>query len=277
MPLYLTTSHSLLALDLATGALRVLRRGEGLYYGLVQPQPGRLLVAARKRLVSDPIPLADERGAVLVLNEDGRLIDSWQPAFPLRDLHGIAWHEGDLWATCSYDDLVAIRLADGGWRRWWPLGEPPPGVSDRFHFNSLWFEGDLVWILAHQRGPSQLLAFPIESARAGQTLPPERIVQLGNQAHDIWRLEGALCTCSSAEGALASEAGWRLEIGGFTRGIARIPGGWAVGVSEFAERRQRDLTTGQVVLFDECWREMHRLFLAGEGLVLGLLWSDHSP
>ncbi|MCX8018734.1 MAG: hypothetical protein N2690_12685, partial [Rhodocyclaceae bacterium] len=62
----------------------------------MQPQPGRLLVAARNRLVSDPTPIAAEQGMILVLAEDGRLIDLWQPTFNLRDLHGIAWHEGIL-------------------------------------------------------------------------------------------------------------------------------------------------------------------------------------
>ncbi|QIK36796.1 hypothetical protein GWK36_00930 [Caldichromatium japonicum] len=235
---------------------------------------GRLLVAARYRRVSDPTPILEEQGAILVLNRQGSVLETWRAPFALRDLHGIAWYEGALWAACSHDDLVAIRLPDGSWRRWWPLGAPPEGVSDRFHFNSLWFEDGLVWVLAHRRGPSQLLAFPIAAALAGQAVAPLRQIELGIEAHDIWQLHGTLCTCSSAEGCLLSEAGWRLEVGGFTRGLARIPGGWAVGVSELAERQARDWTTGQVVVFDEDWREVRRYSLLGEGLILAMLWVD---
>ena len=275
MSLILTTSHSILTLDPATGTTHRRRHGEGLYYGLARTPSGQLLTAARGRQVSAPTPPDQETGAILILTPDWRLETAWRPPFPLRDLHEIAWHHDALWATCSHDDLIAIRRPDGTWQRWWPLGQPPDGSPpDRFHFNSLLFEDDQVWVLAHQRGPSRLLAFPIEAALAGHTVPPTRDIELGLQAHNIWRLDGNLCTCSSAEGALVSETGWRLEVGGFTRGIARIPGGWAVGVSELAERRERDLTTGQVVFFDQAWRETGRIALPGEGLVLDLLWSE---
>ena len=276
MPLIVTTSHSLLTLDLDSGRLQTRHRGRGLYYGLAaHSTTDTHWVAARGRLVSDTSPMAEESGAILVLDAAWNERDCRHAPFPLRDLHEIAWHRDTLWATCSHDDLVALCRSDGVWRRWWPLGEPPPGAEpDRFHFNSLFFESELVWVLAHRRGPSRLLAFPLDAALAGRTVEPVRVLDLGVQAHNIWRMDGALCTCSSAEGCLVSTSGWRLEVGGFTRGIARLPHGWAVGVSELAERRERDWTTGSVVVFDEQWREIGRLELPGEGLVLDLLWSD---
>jgi len=272
MSLIVSTSHSILTLNSGSDQAQVRRRGEGLYYGISRSEHGDLLVAARGRLVSDAAPMEGETGRILSLDDGWHAGKVWRAPFALRDMHEIAWSHGALWVTCCLDDLVAIRDASGRWQCWWPLGEPTVGAEpDRYHFNSLFFEGDLVWVLAHQRGPSRLLAFPVEAALSSRTVAPTRVVNLGVQAHNIWRMEGGLSTCSSAEGCLVSEDGWRLKVGGFPRGVARVQGGWAVGVSELAERHKRDLTTGRVVFFDEEWRELGRVELAGEGLVLDLM------
>ena len=138
-------------------------------------------------------------------------------------------------------------------------------VRDINHFNSLALKGDDLWLLAHNRGGSEILHFDIPT----RTLRSREA--LGHQAHNLWRIGGRWHTCSSAEGAVVGAAGLRVPTGGFPRGIAKLPQGWAVGISELAERGRRDFTDGQLALFDRHWREQGRHTLAGEGLVLDLL------
>ena len=55
----------------------IVHRGDGLYYGIAQT-PWGLAIAARRRLVSSPVPIDDERGCVLLFDAAFRHIgDIW--------------------------------------------------------------------------------------------------------------------------------------------------------------------------------------------------------
>lgn len=264
MKLLVTTSRSLLLFDAASGEFRPVHRGAGLYYGIAATRR-HYLVAARKRMVSSAEPAAGERGEILVFNRRLEQVGTWQAPFALRDMHEIKWHRNHLWVTCSHDNMLAVRTPDGQWQQWYPLGEPEGEARDINHFNSLCLDGDDLWLLAHNRGPSEILRFDLASRALRQRAP------LGRQAHNLWRLGGAWHTCSSADGAIVGEDGCSVPTGGFPRGIARLPGGWAVGVSALAERSQRDYSAGQIAIFDRRWQELRRHSLPGEGLILDLL------
>ncbi|MFP5390815.1 MAG: YncE family protein [Gammaproteobacteria bacterium] len=257
----LTTSQSLLLLDSDTGAADVIDRGRGLYYGIAR-QGDLLYVAARRRLVSSTVPQTEERGEILMFDRTLRAAGSLTAPFPLRDLHEIAWHDGKLYATCSFDNMIAVY--DGTrWERWFPLGDEHAG--DANHFNSFMFEAGRIWILAHNRGPSELMAFSLTDRRLLER------VELGNCAHNIWREEGQLMTCSSAHGTLLGTRGFQIETGGFPRGVAFDASHRLVGVSELAERAQRDMSSGRVLVRARDWTPSHAISLEGEGLVLDLL------
>ena len=261
MQLLLTTSQSFLLLDTESGHATRLDGGNGLYYGIAR-HGEHLYVAARKRLVSSDVPSADERGEILVFDRQLRRCGALRAPFALRDLHEIAWHDGKLYATASHDNLIAVY--DGHrWEEWYPLGGP--GVGDVNHFNSFMFEDGLVWILAHNRGPSELLAFALAD-RA-----PVRSMMLGNCGHNMWREDGQLYTCSSAESRLLGDRGFVLDTGGFPRGVAFDAASRCVGVSALIERKSRDFTMGKVLVTDRQWRPRHEIALAGEGLVLDLM------
>ena len=259
----------------------VVAKGQGLYYGLAQDHLGRIWVAARCSLVSDSLPTEAEQGRLVPLSRreastgaeaNDRLSGLTSPR-ALRDLHDAAAHAGALWSICSYDDAVGIyRFEEASWTWWHPLERAPSGGPDQYHFNSLCFEDDLVWVLAHRRGPSWLLAFPVAAALAGQTVPPVHHIKLGQQAHNIWRQpDGELCTCSSIEGVLLGERGWRLETGGFPRGVAKLADGWVVGVSALKERRERDFSDAHLLFYDGAWQLRHKVTLPKVGMVLDLL------
>ncbi len=261
MELLLTTSQSFLLLDTESGRATRLDGGNGLYYGIAR-HGDHLYVAARKRLVSSEVPSADERGEILIFNRQLRRCGALRAPFPLRDLHEIAWHDGKLWATASHDNLIAVY--DGArWEQWYPLGGP--GVGDQNHFNSFMFEDGLVWILAHNRGPSELLAFSLADRALVQR------IMLGNCGHNMWREHGQLFTCSSAESRLLGDQGFLLDTGGFPRGVAFDAHNRCVGVSALVERKARDFTNGKVLVTDRAWRPRHEIALADEGLVLDLM------
>ncbi|MDP4028807.1 MAG: hypothetical protein Q8P42_07555 [Gallionella sp.] len=263
MYLLLTTSQSILALDTDSGELCTIDRGRGLYYGIAR-NGDKIYVAARNRLVSSPISQHDERGEILIFDNNLKSCGSLCAPFSLRDMHEIAWHGGKLWATCSFDNMIA--LFDGErWEQWYPLGAGTDGPCDANHFNSLMFDRDRVWILAHNRGASELLAFSLHTREL-----VERI-EIGNCGHNIWRENGQLFTCSSGEGKLLGDHGFMLQTGGFPRGIAFDGDIRCVGISELAERGERDFTSGKLMIFGLDWKLQKEIELPGEGLVLDML------
>lgn len=258
-----TTSHSVLLLDLSGGRHWPIHRGDGLYYGITA-QDGNIFVAARRRMVSSDKPGSEEQGHILVFDGDLKPVDAITAPFALRDMHEIAWHHGKLWVTCSFDNMVA--MFDGRtWTPWYPLGEPTEARRDVNHFNSFHFEGGTVCVLAHDWGPSTLHFFDAASLLATRSIP------LGVQAHNVWREGEQLFTCSSGEGCIRGTEGFQVATGGFPRGVARDRATRLVGISELKERSERDLSTGLVQVYDGDWRLRDTLAFDGEGLVLDIL------
>jgi hypothetical protein len=261
MHVLLTTSQSFLLLDSESGRATRLDGGNGLYYGIAR-NGDHLYVAARKRLVSSTVPSSEERGEILIFDRQLRQCGSLSAPFPMRDLHEIAWHDGKLYATCSHDNMIAVY--DGQqWEAWYPLGGPD--VGDQNHLNSFMFENGLIWILAHNRGPSELYAFSLADRRQVQCL------QLGNCGHNLWREQGQLFTCSSAESRLMGDQGFILDTGGFPRGVAFDAERRCLGISALIERKARDFSIGKVRVYDRQWQARHDIDMHDEGLVLDLM------
>jgi WD40 repeat protein len=222
------------------------------------------MVGARGRMVSSEQPLDGEQGAILVFDKQFSFLSKLQPSeFRLRDIHEITWNDDCLWVTCSYDNMIAIWNGSR-WEKWYPLGATIREPSDQNHFNSLFFEDNSFWIIAHNNGPSELLQF-----KRGSRQLRSRI-SLGNQAHNLWRENGSLYTCSSGESAIVGTDGFRLETGGFPRGVAFGHGMRCIGISELAERRFRDLTTARIAIFDDKWNRLSDIELPNEGLILDI-------
>jgi hypothetical protein len=269
--LLVTTSHSLLRVDPESGTSVPIHRGLGLYFGIATDGE-RYFVAARGRMVSSAEPAEGERGRILVFDRALRLVEEMQAPFALRDLHEILWDAGRLWVTCSYDNMVAIYDASTAtWEEWYPLGrtaEPPYDVN---HLNSLAMVDGSLCMVAHNKGPSEMLRF---DPRTRELLSRE---PFGNQSHNIRETGDGLITCSSGEGALVGSNGWRLEVGGFPRGLLTQGSEYYVGISEILERKDRDLSSGKVLVFDPQWRLLRTIDLPGEGLVLDIQKAPRAP
>lgn len=263
MKLLVTTSNSILCVDLSTGAIYPLRRGEGLYYGITSNEAG-IMVGARNRMVSSENLAEHERGDILCFDRNLVFSSKIQSSqFPLRDIHDISWSNNCLWITCSYENMIAIW--DGSrWEKWYPVGVSDSKPFDKNHFNTIFFEDDWVWLVAHNKGASEMLKFNFESKKL------ESRLCLGQQAHNLWRENGHLYTCSSGEGAIVGTDGFRVETGGFPRGIAFGHGLRCVGISELAERSARDFTTARIAIFDSAWKFLSEIQLPNEGLILDI-------
>lgn len=257
-----TTSHALLSVDSANGAIEPVHSGDGLYYGITSDDRF-VYVAARRRLVSAAHAREDERGCILVFTRDLVPVDVWEAPFPLRDMHQILWWRGRLWISCTFDNLIA--MTDGrSWQRWYPAGLPRNEPYDTHHFNSLTAADDRLVVLAHNHGRSELHFFDAETLRL-----LDRFV-LGHQAHNVWRHDGEWLTCNSGKRGIVGSHGFRLRAGRFPRGHASTREEIAIGLSERTERHRRDYARGTVNIYDRRWRLRKRLDLGHCGLVLDI-------
>jgi len=258
MIILVTTSQSLLTVDIESGETAVAHRGQGLYYGIAYSND-EIFVAARGRPVSPKEERATEAGSILVFDYALNLKRTLRPTFALRDMHQIVYYDGCLWVTCAYDDRVAIYDGDA-WRGWHPA--PVSSEPDTFHFNSIIFADDHLFLLAHNNGASDIWKFAYPELRLIEKM------SLGNLSHNIWKEDGVFFTCSSGEGRILSSAGLDVPTGGFPRGIVVCPGAIVVGVSESVERDERDFTSSALHVFDSNWNFQKEIKLPTEGLVL---------
>jgi hypothetical protein len=265
MKLLVTTSHSVLLVDGSSGDAKPVHRGQGLYFGIASDGE-HFFVAARGRMVSSEVPAEEENGRILVFDPSLRLLEEIAAPFALRDMHEILWHAGKLWITCSFDNMVAVyEPVSGHWDRWYPLGPTAAPPYDLNHFNSFGIVDGALAIVAHNWGESEVMRFET----GGRQLLSRQL--LGRQAHNLRMLEGeGLLTCSSAEGELVATSGWQLQVGGFPRGLILGAHERYVGISEIAERQDRDLTTGRIAVYDEGWNLQRTLLFPQEGLLLEL-------
>jgi hypothetical protein len=214
-------------------------------------------------MVSSPDPAADERGCILLFDAQLLPCGETAPAFPMRDLHQVMVRGDTLWATCSFDNMIAVRQG-GTWDAWYPLGEPAGEPRDVNHFNTLAWLDDGLAIVAHNKSapPSEILLFDWPSRALRDRIP------LGVQAHDVWREGGDWAVCSSGEGRIVTTSGRVIETGGFPRGVDFSRDEICLGISELAERQERDFSLGRLRFHDRGWNPKRTLLLEGEGLVL---------
>ena len=261
-----STSQHVLLLDTDQKTAYRVHSGKGLYYGLCIHN-GRIVAACRNRQPSpDDSGRVEERGSLLFLDEWLNVEQEVQPSFPLRDVHGIASVDEMIWVTCAFDNLVAIfNLATQTWTKWYPASDPSARNQDVHHFNTIAKVGNRLALVAHNWGHSHILFYRYPSLELSQACP------LGVQAHNVFAVSGALATCSSAEGLLVSESGWRHRTGGFPRGLAATDELRLVGVSQNTSRDSRSVANGVIRIFDNRWRYQSDYLLRGVGMILDIL------
>jgi len=266
MAFLVSTSQHILLVDTNRNAAYRVHSGYGLYYGLCSLS-GRVFASCRHRLPSPDVGLrAKERGSLVLFNERFEVEAELRAPFPLRDVHGIATIDKKVWATCAFDNMVAIfDPATEAWEQWYPSTDPLARGRDVHHFNTVERIDDRIALLAHNWGRSQIFFYRYPS------LELETVRPLGVEAHDVFAVGGSLGTCSSAEGLLVAESGWRLRTGGFPRGFAATDGLKLVGLSRNVPRERRSVVDGVIRVFDDAWRFQTDYVLCGVGMILDIL------
>jgi hypothetical protein len=201
-----------------------------------------------------------------LFDEQLRVEDELRAPFPLCDLHGIASIDDRIWVTCAFDNLVAIFDPDTqNWTKWYPAEDPTARDQDVHHFNTIAEIDSRLVLLAHNWGNSHVRFYDYSS------LELESIRPLGVEAHNLFFVDGSLATCSSGEGLLVAESGWRIRTGAFPRGFAADGDVKVVGLSRNAVRAQRSVVDGVIRIFDNEWRFETDYVLSGVGMILDIL------
>lgn len=258
--LLVTTSKSLLLVDTETDTYFPLHQGDGVYYG-ISVMDEKFYVAAQMNDDDKKLPILG--GQILVFDRSGKLCERLKAPFHMHDIHQIAWHEDKLYVSCTWNNMIAIY--DGtNWEQWFPS----PDFKQQYdinHFNSFFFERDIVWILAHNFGESELLGFSIANKKL-----VERI-KMGFFAHNIWRENGQLYVCSSKDSKILGDNGFMLELHGWLRGVAFAENFRSIGSSQFAARDKRRTTDGRLLIFNNNWEKLKEIVLEGEGVVSDIM------
>lgn len=267
----ITTTNHVLALDEHECFYRI-HSGKGLYYGLARDERNVYVVCRGTTIgPAEAATRARENGSVLVFDAHTLALtgELRPPDFPLRDAHGAASIDGKLFIACSYDNLIAILdLGTGRWEKWYPAADVFARDRDVNHFNTIAVHENKIVLLAHNNGPSHLLFYDPSS------LDLCRAIEMGQQAHDIFRSAGEFAVCSSAEGLLVSTSGWTLRTGGFPRGVDLTGDSILVGISPLAERASRHEMSSVLRRYTPRWFHACDYLLEGVGMVLAVLPID---
>ena len=271
-----TTSRSFLALNLETGGAKEIHTGSGLYFG-ISFADNAIFVAARNNY--DPFEYLDNlehfSGSVFVFdynfNKLGEInMPTPTTAATLRDLHQILFFDGKLWMACALDNMVNINDFEG-WDYWFPSEDKKERWKDIHHFNSLWLDFDLesIYILAHNRGPSDIWKFSYPD------LELEDKIELGVEAHNIWKLNNKFYTCNSKEGTVVSEDGFTVDVGDFTRGAAITNKYFIIGTSDIAKKDERHRSSGAIHIYNTEWEKIRQINIDDFGQVNDIRVPGH--
>jgi hypothetical protein len=252
--------------------VRRLADRHGVYFGLTRHQ-NHVFAVARNLDVNERVPdPARPSNNIVRLSWPWRDDDQCFWSIPdTRGVHQIRFHDGLLWLmNCRHPELIALDPERGTRAGQLALAalvppelrhEPPPEVPmDCYHFNSLYFSGDRLLVLAHNWGYG---SFVLELAYAGPAalFHDPRVVgvypDLGLQSHDVYAEDGSIYVLDSGNGRLLASSGMARAIGPayqerhcFARGLAVGQDFLYAGHGTFSTRANRVNGPTQITVLD---------------------------
>lgn len=256
--LLIGTTRYLLLVDIVTGEQTILNKKYGLFYGITWDND-HYYIAGRWHQRFWPTSRY-ERPRVLTLDRNLDLVKTSRIPVPAGGIHQIVYQNDKLYCSCSREDSYVIR--DGkDWSVWYPSKDPQHYDNDTHHFNSIWFEGNSMFIIGHNNGPSDVWELKY----------PERELvdkyRVGRYIHNVWREGDDLLVCNSGDGRIETVGGRIVcETGGFPRGVVAGPDINVIGISGVASRANRLHTRGILNVYSKEWdlRETIDLGLCGQ-------------
>jgi len=213
--------------DLDTNEIELIRTSgyESLYYGITWYQ--NKLFLGRRDLNSNV-------DSIVVLDQDLKYIDTiFKDHDALRDTHQMIMRGEELWITASKRNTVVIvdPTREKVLEEWRPVGN---WGDDYNHFNSIWFYNDRIYVVAHNKGASQLYVFLDTPER-----PLESIRDMGMGSHNVCRSGTEVIVLSSGDGYAISNGGkvHNLYRNNYPRGVALGDSFSVVGLSEHCTDR----------------------------------------
>jgi len=254
-----------LSADFRLEKVRKIDGGHGVYFGLSRDRE-KIFAVARNTDVNGHIVDANYPTSTLITVHSGK---HW--AIPeTRGLHQIRCHDGLVWLmNCRDPELVVFDPERGsviGTLSLAPLVPaelqhpiPQEHPTDRYHFNSLFFMGGRLFLLAHNWGYGSF-ALEMEYPGLDEFLARPRVVQthtdLGNQAHDIYVEDNRLHVLDSGNGRLliagkdSSSSNTEQQKQSFARGLAVNANHFFIGHGSFAKREDRVTGPTQISVID---------------------------
>jgi hypothetical protein len=259
--LLVATHNALLLVDPARpmGRQQILHWGAGLYYGITWDEERLYLVA---------------RGApperVLVFDRDFRPLDP--PPFKMGgEPHQCLWLDGTLYVTDTTNNRVlswdgkcieTVFFVDAPYKK-----EPE-------HLNSIWSDGDLIYVLAHrkERRPKRVYVLDREFALL-DILPMDfhclAAGAMSNGLHNVYVENGRLYTLGPSVVLALDLVKGKTDVKQlptvepfkhYLRGLARTEELFYIGVSNVAARPGRDYGSARILIQER----MNSNRLAGE-------------
>lgn len=262
----ITTTRSILLFDIKTKNKKVIHRGFGPYYGVCVKDNFVYVSARKKNQYLESIDI--EKNVILKFDMNLKFMQEIVPPCPIRDVHGIASDESSIYITSTYDNCIMV-YNNGQWESWNPL------ENNKYrHYNSLFIDNDKIYILAHNRGESELFCFDkLSKSLISAT-------KLGNHAHTIWKENNSMYVCDSMNGRIVSNSGFNLITGGFPRGYVKLENIRLVGLSSIVQREERhvfnekSVTPSYIQYYDKDWQKLDEYELASEGQIYELFYNN---
>lgn len=256
--LLLATPLQILQCDETTGRLRLLRAGDGEYYGLSWGEQGPLVSHSgldNETLLTHEDYARPPSGYVSIHAAQGERRTRLESPAGLVQPHQIEQAGEHFVATNTGRNCIAVYDLEGNLVRERRLAEKlwdvNPDGSKGNHFNSVHRKGERLWVVSHNFDqPSSVweLSWPeLELVRLHQTS--------ARWAHNCWVGEHGPVVCDSRHGGLlAVETGetiWKApEEMAITRGLAVVGDRIYVGRSGYAPRFARKHNDGGLWVVD---------------------------
>jgi hypothetical protein len=235
-----------------------LHEGWGIYFGLTAGRDQVFAVARNLNInkqVQDP---RQPTNNILTFPQPAPIKEGWSWTVPgTSDLHQIRYHDRLLWVVNGRrPELLAVDPLTRTTVGQVPLAElvpvelrhdaPANHPDDYYHFNSLHFCEDRLFVLAHNwdHGSFVLeLRYPDPDLFFGRPQLIQVHTNLGLQSHDVFSDGRSLYVLDSAHGCLLTNDGRTCPVGltelrgGYLRGLAVTDAYFYIGQGSFSDAR----------------------------------------
>jgi hypothetical protein len=174
------------------------------------------------------------------------------------NIHQLAYSAGYVWAVspwtnsligvcCSSDaDAVEFDLRENSLRHY--IERAASDSDDRWHFNSLLWTGEHLFVAAHAFGGTSFI-----NRYDAATLELNKVYsEVGASVHGLAFYADELIWISTNTQEIRSESGYRQPLGkpGYARGFAMTSGQFIVATSEFLSRGNRHAGDSWIQVID---------------------------